>query len=107
MLTDAADEATAPYNFVTLPHKIIPAPLEETIPGEKYCKEGARADVVRPLFQEYILANREKQDAYSGFLDVKITTETPCFIGGNGENKEAIEAFLELFKLNGLENLYY
>ncbi|HET6786083.1 MAG TPA: hypothetical protein VFH18_08655, partial [Erysipelotrichaceae bacterium] len=23
------------------------------------------------------------------------------------ENKEAIEAFLELFKLNGLENLYY
>ena len=92
LLTDAADEATAPYNFVTLPHKIIPAPLEETIPGEKYCKEGARADAVRPLFQEYILANRDKQDSYSGFLDVKITTETPCFIGGNGENKEAFFA---------------
>ena len=56
--------ATAPYNFVALPEKILPAPV---------------ADV------ESYKAQIETAELFSGEIELEIESLTPLFIGGNDE----------------------
>ncbi len=68
--------ATAPYNFVSLPKKIVPSQLDQEVEWEAL-KEDERIN----QYKDYIL-DKEK---LSGYIQLKIETKTPCFIGGNGE----------------------
>ncbi|MCH4183566.1 MAG: TIGR03986 family CRISPR-associated RAMP protein [Prevotella sp.] len=67
--------ATAPYNFISLPQSVVPSELDQDINWEN-----EESDDVRELYGEYI----QKQGTLSGYIDLTITTKTPCFIGGNG-----------------------
>lgn len=62
--------ATAPYNFVPLPPKAVPA---------EFYKEGAGeiTDQYRSFMQD--------KEKVSGVIDIDVKTLTPCFIGGFGE----------------------
>lgn len=54
--------ATAPYNFVSLPEKILPAPVKDVETFTKQIKSGKN---------------------FSGEIELDIETLTPLFIGGN------------------------
>ena len=69
--------ASAPYNFVSLPDKIVPSQLDQSLDWY-HMEEKERINAYR----NYIL----KYGNFSGRLELEITTETPCFIGGNGED---------------------
>lgn len=60
--------ATAPYNFVSLPEKILPSPIEDV---ETYKKQIQSAEL------------------FSGEISIAIESLTPLFIGGNGEKNFA------------------
>lgn len=60
--------ATAPYNFVALPEKILPSPIEDI---ETYKKQIQSAEL------------------FSGEIEIEIESLTPLFIGGNGEKNFA------------------
>lgn len=68
-------DATAPYNFVELPKLSIAAPLNDKVNFSLEQKKLSQA------YKDYIL----EQGKNSGYIELAITTETPCFIGGNGE----------------------
>ncbi len=69
------NDATAPYNFIPLPKKILPSPLEA------YIEKARKPSDVPEKYREYILENGK----YSGYIDLSITTKSPCFIGGGDE----------------------
>ena len=69
--------ATAPYNFVTLPDKVVPSPLDQNL--DWYDMEES---VRREKFKEYIV----NSGTLSGHLELELETVTPCFVGGNGES---------------------
>ncbi|MBR0062020.1 MAG: hypothetical protein IJP68_11135, partial [Selenomonadaceae bacterium] len=58
-----SNTATAPYNFVPLPEKILPAPLDDI-----------------NNFAEYLSG----QKTFSGEISLELEALTPLFIGGNG-----------------------
>ena len=60
--------ATAPYNFVSLPEKILPSMIEDV---ETYKKQMQNAELL------------------SGEIEIEIENLTPLFIGGNGEKNFA------------------
>ena len=60
--------ATAPYNFVSLPEKILPSPIEDI--------EDYKEQVADP-------------ENLSGEIEIDIESLTPLFIGGNGEKSFA------------------
>lgn len=64
----AENFATAPYNFVSLPEKILPSPIEDI---ETYKKQIQSAELL------------------SGEIELEIESLTPLFIGGNGEKSFA------------------
>ncbi len=80
-------EGTAPYNFVSLPQKIISSPLEK-------CVKPVLGDVkkVQSAFRTYIEKNTAENKICSGVIELDITSETPCFVGGNIKNEEAFFA---------------
>jgi len=67
--------ATAPYNFVSLPYAAVAASLDQDMGWED-----ADQETVREFYQEYI----REYGVLDGYLDLTITTKTPCFVGGNG-----------------------
>lgn len=67
--------ATAPYNFIALPKVMMPSALNARIDVAGDEKKRSAA------YKAYIL----EKGTYSGIIDLDITTLTPCFIGGNGE----------------------
>lgn len=71
-----SNNASAPYNFVSLPGTIVPSPLDQNLEWTKMDEKA-----VREKFREFILAKGK----LSGWLDLEMETVTPCFIGGNGE----------------------
>ena len=60
--------ATAPYNFVSLPEKILPSLIEDV---ETYKKQ------------------LQSEELFSGEISIFIESWTPLFIGGNGEKNFA------------------
>lgn len=68
------DIASAPYNFVSLPSEVLTAQFEIDLQGKN----------VSSQYGEYI----KEKGKNSGYFDVTLITKTPCFIGGNSENKE-------------------
>lgn len=68
--------ATAPYNFIGLPEKCLPSPLDE------YRTEFSGGDQkkIRQAFRAYL----ENHPHYDGSIELNIETLTPFFIGGNG-----------------------
>ena len=62
------DIATAPYNFIPLPHAALPSPLMK-ITQEKTFKDA---------MDEYLHNN----ETFSGHIDLNITAITPVYIGG-------------------------
>ena len=60
--------ATAPYNFVSLPEKILPSPIADV---ESYKKQ------------------IQSSELFSGKIEIEIENLTPLFIGGNGEKNFA------------------
>ena len=72
--------ATAPYNFISLPHFVIPSPLDQGLDWEDEDQE-----TVHEFYQDYLQSN----EVFDGVLDLTITTKTPCFIGGHGTNSFA------------------
>lgn len=73
--SNAPEMATAPYNFVSLPDKIVPAPLDQGLDW-RGMDEKERID----RFKDYIL----QKGKLSGKLELELETVTPCFIGGHG-----------------------
>ena len=71
--------ATAPYNFIPLPQKILASELDEY---RKSIFAGNKE--ARGAFKEFIL-NKGKN---SGYLEMDFETLTPLFIGGNERNSE-------------------
>lgn len=72
--TAGSNLATAPYNFIDLPEKILPSPLDDY--REAFASGDQKA--VQKAFGEY-LQNTETHD---GYIDLTIETLTPIFIGG-------------------------
>lgn len=69
--------ATAPYNFIPLPLRAIPSPLNELVDGTLTTQEE-----VKEFYKAYL----EDTETHTGRIELTITTRTPCFIGGTGEN---------------------
>ena len=70
-------DATAAYNFIPLPDKILPADLDA------YRKDLLSDDETRrhKAFRAFL----NKKGNLSGHIDLDMETLTPLFIGGNGE----------------------
>ena len=67
--------ATAPYNFVSLPDAILPAPLDQELAWHKM-EEGERCE----RYKKYLLQEGGK----TGRIELDIEMLTPGFIGGSG-----------------------
>lgn len=74
--SNSSADASAPYNFVSLPGVVVPSPLDQ-----KLNWKAMDEDEVRTNFKDFIL----REGALSGKLELEMETVTPCFIGGNGE----------------------
>lgn len=61
--------ATAPYNFVPLPERVLPSPLNQVLDSS----EGQ----IGEAFQQYL----EQGSHVSGHIELKITSLTPLFLG--------------------------
>ena len=68
-------KATAPYNFVQLPDKPLPSPMEAD--HSQLLSEADR--IARDAFKDYI----EGHERLSGEITLDIEALTPLFIGGN------------------------
>lgn len=74
--------ATAPYNFVTLPSIILPAPINAVANWRELTDEPSKEAARFAKFREYIMANGK----YSGELSLTLEAVTPLYIGaGTGE----------------------
>lgn len=71
--------ATAPYNFVSLPDKALPSPMEN---NHKQLLSDKDSEV-RKSFREYI----EETEQINGEIQLEIEALTPLFIGGNPLDK--------------------
>lgn len=69
------EPASAPYNFVSLPEAIVPAPLDQGLGWHKM-DETERLD----RYRDYVC----REGAKSGRIELSIETLTPMFIGGSG-----------------------
>lgn len=69
------EPASAPYNFVSLPEAIVPAPLDQ---GLDWHKMEEKERLTR--YRDYVC----REDAKSGRIELSIETLTPMFIGGSG-----------------------
>ena len=67
--------ATAPYNFVSLPSKPLPSPMED----DHSQLLSANDDTARNAFRDYIRSHEH----LSGEIELDIKALTPLFIGGN------------------------
>lgn len=65
-------QAYAPYNFVPLQNQILPSPLETAL------QNSANKIARQRQYGEFIRQNGK----LSGYINLKITTKTPTFIGG-------------------------
>lgn len=72
----SSTKATAPYNFVSLPEKVLPSPAEEN--HSQILSDDDK--IARKSFREYI----EGTERLSGEISIAIESLTPLFIGGNG-----------------------
>ena len=70
--------ATAPYNFVSLPAKALPSPLNEK---RNIFKESNDDKKIKSAFADYIAST----DQLAGSIEFEIEALTPLFIGGAGE----------------------
>lgn len=75
--SNTTEIATAPYNFIPLPLRAIPSPLNDLVDGTVTTQED-----VKDFYKAYL----EDTETHTGRIDLTITTKTPCFIGGTGEN---------------------
>lgn len=73
----AETQATAAYNFVSLPDKILPAELD----AYRQKLLSAQEDEIQEAFADFL----DKEETFSGSIRLNIETLTPLFIGGNGE----------------------
>ena len=70
--------ATAPYNFIALPEKILPSPLDsEAMRG---AVRGGDKQKARTLYGEYL-----ETASLDGYIDLTLETLTPFFLGGDAE----------------------
>ena len=77
------EPASAPYNFVSLPEAIVPAPLDQGLDWHKMDeKERLR------LYRKYVCADGAK----SGRIELSLETLTPLFIG-SGSSGDTNEFF--------------
>lgn len=79
--------ATAAYNFISLPVRAIPAPMNEKIAGGNLSSD-AEISAIQAEYRSYINELIKDDDAFSGRIRIKLRTETPCFIGGNDEDEK-------------------
>lgn len=79
------DVATAPYNFISLPEKILPSPLDsENLHAA--IKDGKKKDI-RAIYGSYL---DDTASVFDGHIDLSMETLTNLFIGGgNGANTYA------------------
>lgn len=68
--------ATAPYNFIPLPDKILPSELNAW--KEKLNSDNQKE--IREAFQEFLTEKAQ----LSGHIDLELETLTPLFVGGSG-----------------------
>ena len=69
------EPASAPYNFVSLPEAIVPAPLDQGLDWHKMEETERLA-----RYRDYVC----QEGAKSGRIELSIETLTPMFIGGSG-----------------------
>ena len=82
--------ATAPYNFVPLPDRILPSQLDGSIHdiligGDGQPKTTLSKDERKNL-QQAFHAYRTKGEHFEGVIRLNIENLTPLFLGGNGED---------------------
>ena len=63
--------ATAPYNFVSLPDKVLPSPLDE------YREKSDDQEEISMVYEEYIHSG----ERLSGAIELELEALTPIFIG--------------------------
>ncbi|MBR2214453.1 MAG: TIGR03986 family CRISPR-associated RAMP protein [Selenomonadaceae bacterium] len=80
--------ATAPYNFVPLPHAVLPSPLNESVGAILQDKKSLTVEENQRLRTEFRHYLREGEH-YSGKIELEIESISPLFIGGAGENSFA------------------
>lgn len=74
--------ATAPYNFVSLPTSILPAPIDAVANWQELRGDRDREQERFDKFREYIVENGK----YTGELALTLECVTPLYIGaGNGK----------------------
>lgn len=75
-----AEKATAAYNFIGLPDKILPSEMED------YHKDlmGENASCTQKAMREYL----DKYGKYSGSIKLHIETLMPMFIGNGNDNAD-------------------
>lgn len=75
------EPASAPYNFVSLPEAIVPAPLDQGLDWHKMDE-----DKRLTRYRDYVCADGAK----SGRIELSLETLTPLFIGsgGSGDTNE-------------------
>lgn len=76
--------ATAPYNFVSLPDKVLPSPLND----ERDKALSKNDKTVKETFRKYIEDVEKYGEKISGEIQLDIEALTPLFIGGNPSDKK-------------------
>ena len=72
------EKATAPYNFVSLPHAVVVSELDQGIAWAEL-----KGEERRKCFANYL----SEKGTLNGTLELDLETLTPFFIGGNHENR--------------------
>ena len=76
--------ATAPYNFVSLPDKVLPSPFDD----ERDKALSDNDETVKETFRKYIEDVEKYGEKISGEIRLDIEALTPLFIGGNPLDKK-------------------
>ena len=72
------EKATAPYNFISLPERVLPSPMDK----ERDLLLNKDDKIARKAFRNYVINNEQLNGEI--LLDIKVLT--PLFIGGNHIN---------------------
>ena len=75
-----AEVATAPYNFVSLPDKVLPSPLDEN----REFLQSDDQELIREIYDEYIRSG----EGLSGVIELDMEALTPIFIGKDAESAD-------------------
>ncbi len=82
----ALPHATAPYNFVSLPEDILPSPLGK-YEAMRAAMDSGKQEKIQAAYRSYLEEGKtEEEKTIDGYIELKMKTLSPIFIGGNGSH---------------------